>query len=232
MESSNYKILIVDDEEDVLEFVGYNLRKEGYRVLTATNGKDAIRIASQQIPHLIILDIMMPDMDGIETCRELRDIDVLNDTLIMFFTARNEDYSQIAGFESGADDYISKPIKPRLLVSKVAALLRRSASLKDFPVKPIHAGEITIDPGKYKVFRKDKEYFLPKKEFELLALLASRPNRVFTRDEIYDKIWGDEVIVGARTLDVYISKIREKLNIDNIRTIKGVGYVYELDEKD
>ncbi len=232
METTNYKVLIVDDEEDVLEFVGYNLRKEGYKVLTASNGKDAIRIASQQIPHLIILDIMMPDMDGIETCKELREIDSLNDTLIMFFTARNEDYSQIAGFESGADDYISKPIKPRLLVSKVAALLRRSTSRKDFPSKPIQAAGITIDPDKYKVYQEGKEYILPKKEFELLSLLASKPNRVFTREEIYDRIWGDEVIVGARTLDVYISKIREKLNIDNIRTIKGVGYVFDLDDKD
>jgi two-component system alkaline phosphatase synthesis response regulator PhoP len=228
MSISFYKILIVDDEEDVLEFVGYNLQKEGYKVLKASNGPDAIRMAKQHLPQLIILDIMMPEMDGIETCKELREIESLNNTLITFFTARNEDYSQIAGYESGADDYISKPIKPRLLISKVGALLRRYDIQKELSVKLIFAGDITIDPGKYKVFLKKKEFILPKKEFELLALLASKPNRVFTREELYNRIWGDEVIVGARTLDVYISKIREKLNIDYIRTIKGIGYIFEL----
>jgi two-component system alkaline phosphatase synthesis response regulator PhoP len=228
MTNTGHKILIVDDEEDILEFVGYNLQKEGYKVLKASNGPDAIRMAKQHLPQLIILDIMMPEMDGIETCKELREIESLNNTLITFFTARNEDYSQIAGYESGADDYISKPIKPRLLISKVGALLRRYDIQKELSVKLIFAGDITIDPGKYKVFLKKKEFILPKKEFELLALLASKPNRVFTREELYNRIWGDEVIVGARTLDVYISKIREKLNIDYIRTIKGIGYIFEL----
>ncbi len=228
MNNSDFKILIVDDEEDVLEFVGYNLRKEGYQVLTAANGEDAVVQARQYLPHLIILDIMMPGMDGIETCRELREIEALNRTLITFFTARNEDYSQIAGYESGADDYIAKPIKPRLLTSKVAALLRRYNFQFDTPDEIISAGDLLIDLTKYKVLIKDKEFNLPKKEFELLSFLASKPNRVFTRDEIYNRIWGDDVIVGARTLDVHIRKIREKLEIDNIRTVKGVGYVYEL----
>lgn len=226
MNNEDYIILIVDDEDDILEFVSYNLRKEGYKVLTANNGNDAIKVAKEEIPHLIILDIMMPGMDGIETCRELRNIEDLKHSVIAFFTARNEEYSQVAGYEAGADDYITKPIKPRLLISKVPALLRRYSG-SEATAASITAGDLTIETDKYVVVYKDKEYSLPKKEFELLTLLASKPNRVFTREEIYSKIWGDEVFVGERTIDVHIRKIREKLGSDNLKTVKGVGYKYE-----
>lgn len=226
MSNPDIRILIVDDEEDILEFVGYNLRKEGYQVFTAMNGLSAIELASRHRPHLIILDIMMPGMDGIETCEKLRENPDLKNTLITYFTARNEDYSQIAGYEAGADDYITKPIKPRLLINKVAALLRRY-DIQDQPSASIGSGDLIIDLEKYKVFYQGAGYVLPKKEFELLSLLVSRPNRVFTREEIYDRVWGSEVLVGERTIDVYIRKIREKLGIPNIVTIKGVGYKYE-----
>jgi len=226
MNNADFKVLIVDDEEDILEFVGYNLRKEGYQTATATNGQDAIATARQIHPHLIMLDIMMPGMDGIETCRELRAIGELRDSVIIYFTARNEDYSQIAGFEAGADDYITKPIKPRLLVSKVAALLRRFRTEESTGII-YTAGDLTVDLEKYLVYYKGKRIILPKKEFEMLSLLVSKPNRVFTRDEIYHRIWGDDVFVGERTIDVYIRKIREKLGTDNLKTIKGVGYKYE-----
>lgn len=227
MDNSDYTILIVDDEDDILEFVGYNLKKEGYQVITATNGNEAIELAKEKIPQLIILDIMMPGIDGIETCIQMREIDSLKNTVITFFTARNEDYSQIAGFEAGADDYITKPIKPRLLTSKVAALLRRYTGTEEQGIL-IKVGDLTVDVEKYKVFVKDIEYSLPKKEFELLSLLVSKPNRVFTREEIYSRIWGNEVFVGERTIDVHIRKIREKLGAENIKTIKGVGYKYEV----
>jgi two-component system, OmpR family, alkaline phosphatase synthesis response regulator PhoP len=227
MNNSDFTVLIVDDEDDILEFVGYNLRKEGYQVLTTTNGSDAIQIAKENTPDLIILDIMMPGIDGIETCLQMREIGSLKNTIITFFTARNEDYSQIAGFEAGADDYITKPIKPRLLTSKVAALLRRHAGAEEAGIV-IKVGDLTVDMEKYKVFFKEEEHILPKKEFELLSLLVSKPNRVFTREEIYSRIWGDEVFVGERTIDVHIRKIREKLGAENIKTIKGVGYKYEI----
>jgi two-component system alkaline phosphatase synthesis response regulator PhoP len=226
MNKTDIKILIVDDEEDILEFVGYNLRKEGYQVITATNGFDAIDQASRHLPQLIILDIMMPGMDGIETCEKLRENYDLRNSLITYFTARSEDYSQIAGYEAGADDYITKPIKPKLLINKVAALLRRM-DIHEKASAVIGAGDLTIDLEKYKVFYKGTGYVLPKKEFELLSLLVSKPNRVFTREEIYDRVWGSEVLVGERTIDVYIRKIREKLGTDRIVTIKGVGYKYE-----
>ncbi len=226
MNKSDIKILIVDDEEDILDFVGYNLRKEGYQVITATNGFDAVDLATRHHPELIILDIMMPGMDGIETCEKLRENPDLKNTLITYFTARNEDYTQIAGYEAGADDYITKPIKPRLLTNKVAALLRR---LETHPPDSfiIGTGDLRVDTEKYQVVYKGNRYVLPKKEFELLSLLVSKPSRVFTREEIYGKVWGNEVIVGERTIDVYIRKIREKLGIVNIVTIKGVGYKYE-----
>jgi len=227
MNNQDYTILIVDDEDDILEFVGYNLRKEEYNVITATNGIDAIKLAKEKTPQLIILDIMMPGIDGIETCIQLREIESLANTIITFFTARNEDYSQIAGFEAGADDYITKPIKPRLLTSKVAALLRRHGGAEETSTLII-VGELTVDTEKYKVYFKNEEFALPKKEFELLSLLVSKPNRVFTREEIYSRIWGDEVFVGERTIDVHIRKIREKLGAENIKTIKGVGYKYEI----
>ncbi len=229
MEPSDYIILIVDDENDILEFVGYNLRKEGYQVLTANNGRDAIKIAKEKLPHLIILDVMMPEMDGIETCRELRHLSTLDKSIITFFTARNEDYSQIAGFEAGADDYITKPIKPRLLTSKVNALLRRHNESSK-PSSAYNLGTLTIDSEKYIVNSNGKEFSLPRKEFELLSLLTSKPNVVFTRDQIISRIWSSEVIVGERTIDVHIRKLREKLGIENIKTIKGVGYKYEFKE--
>ncbi|HOW25070.1 MAG TPA: response regulator transcription factor [Bacteroidales bacterium] len=226
MNTSDIKILIVDDEEDILDFVGYNLRREGYQVITATNGLDAIDLATRHHPELIILDIMMPGMDGIETCERLRQNDDLRDTLITYFTARNEDYSQIAGYEAGADDYITKPIKPRLLVNKVAALLRRLEP-QNTPSSILRTGDLIVDLDQYKVFYKGQRFILPKKEFELLSLLISKPNRVFTREEIFSKVWGNDVLVGERTIDVYIRKIREKLGTGNIITIKGVGYQYE-----
>ena len=226
MKQEEYTILLVDDEPDILEFLGYNLRKEGYIVYTAADGKEAINIAKQINPHLIILDVMMPVMDGIETCAELKKIPKLENTLIVFLTARGEDYSQIAGFEAGADDYITKPIKPKIITSRIKALLRR---YKDDDVKnpPIELLDITIDNEKYLVIKDGVEISLPKKEFELLSILASKPNKVFTRSEIFEVVWGNDVIVGDRTIDVHIRKIREKLNIDNIKTIKGVGYKYE-----
>jgi two-component system alkaline phosphatase synthesis response regulator PhoP len=227
MESDTKKILIVDDEEDILEFVSYNLRKEGYQLFTAQNGKEAIRLATTHIPHLILLDVMMPGMDGIETCREIRKIPELQSCIIAFFTARNEDYSLIAGLDAGADDYITKPIRPRVLVSKVAALLRRYNPVKSTAEPILTRGNIVIDTEKYLVFVNGREIFLPRKEFELLYLLASKPGRVFTRDEIFNRIWSDDVIVSDRTIDVHIRKIREKLGDEVIKTIKGVGYKFE-----
>ncbi len=226
MKEEVFSILLVDDEPDILEFLGYNLRKEGYIVYTAENGKDAIKIATQILPQLIILDVMMPVMDGIETCAELKKIPKLENTLIVFLTARGEDYSQIAGFEAGADDYITKPIKPKIIVSRIKALLRR---YKDDDAKStaVELIDITIDRERYVVVKDGQEYSLPKKEFELLLFLASKPNKVFTRTDIFSEVWGNDVIVGDRTIDVHVRKIREKLGIENIKTIKGVGYKYE-----
>jgi len=220
------KILLIDDEPDILEFLSYNLKKENYQVFTAENGIDGIKVAKEERPDLIILDVMMPGMDGMETCAEIRKIPRLKNTLIAFLTARNEDYSQIAGFDVGADDYISKPIKPKVLLSRVKALLRRSgdASHPD----TIEVGGLNIDREKYSVKKNGEEIIFPKKEFELLSLLASKPGRVFTRDEILDKVWGDDVVVGDRTIDVHIRKLREKLGEDYIRTVKGVGYKFEF----
>ncbi len=222
------KILLVDDEPDILEFIGYNLRKEGYEVHTCNNGKDGLAKAKAVVPQLIILDVMMPEMDGIETCREIRQVPELKNTIVVFLTARGEDYSQIAGFEAGADDYVSKPVKPRVLVSRVKALLRR---YKEEPGESAgHIAELkefSIDREKYVVVKDGREFQLPRKEFELLSLLVSKPNKVFTREEILSNIWGDDVIVGDRTIDVHVRKIREKLVTPNIKTIKGVGYKYE-----
>ncbi|PLX20523.1 MAG: DNA-binding response regulator [Salinivirgaceae bacterium] len=226
----NKKILLVDDEVDILEFVSYNLSKEGYEVTTATNGKEAIQKAKETKPHLIILDVMMPEMDGIETCSQIREIDDLHNTIIAFLTARGEDYSQIAGFEAGGDDYITKPIKPKVLISRVKALLKRyksgdsNSSSGDNNV--IEIAGLTIDREKYIVIKNDEELVLPRKEFELLSLLTSKTNKVFTRDEIYNKVWGDDIIVGDRTIDVHIRKLREKIGNELIKTIKGVGYKF------
>ena len=226
MEKSGYKILLVDDEPDILEFVGYNIKKEGYTLFTSSNGREAIRVAQEVVPHLIILDIMMPGIDGIETCKELRKIDAIKGTLIAFLTARSEDFSQIAGLDAGGDDYITKPIKPRVLMSRINALLRRSPEPGTVEARTT-VGDITIDREKYVILKGEKEIFLPRKEFELLDLLASRPNKVFTREQIFEEVWGNDVIVGDRTIDVHIRRIREKLGIENIKTIKGVGYKYE-----
>ena len=228
MSNHNYKILLVDDEPDVLEFLGYNLRKEGYNVHACNNGKEAIILAEEMQPHLIILDVMMPGMDGIETCAEIRQRESLKNAIVIFLTARGEDYSQIAGFEAGADDYLTKPIKPRILTSRIKALLRRYK--EDDPSeaeRPLKFENLVIDKERYSVFKDGKEIVLPKKEFELLFLLTSKPNKVFSREEIFSGVWGNDVVVGDRTIDVHIRKIREKLDIDSIRTIKGVGYKFE-----
>jgi len=225
MKKKDIKILLVDDEQDILEIVGYNLAQEGYQIVTATNGKEAIAKAKKELPHLIIMDVMMPEMDGMETCREIREIPSLQNVVITFLTARNEDYSQIAGFEAGADDFITKPIRQRLLVSKIKALLRRSGSIEE--KKDFHVGGIEIDREKYLVTKDGIQIQLPKKEFELLVLLSSAPGRVFTRENILNSIWGNDVIVGDRTIDVHIRKLREKLGDENFKTIKGVGYKFE-----
>ncbi len=225
MENKEFKILLVDDEPDILEFLGYNLTKEGYTIYKASNGKEAIQTALNVKPHLIILDVMMPEMDGIETCREMKQIPSLNKSIIIFLTARAEDYSQIAGFDAGADDYIAKPIKPRVFISRVKAILRRFIVPEEKNTQ-IVLDEITINRDQYMVTKNNEKIILPKKEFELLWLLASKPNKVFTREEIYASIWGN-VIVGDRTIDVHVRKIREKLDMDHIKTIKGIGYKFE-----
>ncbi|NUM49992.1 MAG: response regulator transcription factor [Flavobacteriales bacterium] len=222
------KILLVDDEPDILEFMSYNLNREGFTVFTALNGKDAVEIAKREVPELIILDVMMPEMDGIETCYQLKEIPSLKNTFITFLSARGEDYSQIAGFDAGADDYITKPIKPRLLISRVNAILKRKSGEEKSPELKINVGPIQIDREKYIMTKNGVEFNLPKKEFELLALLMSKPGKVYTRDVILDKVWGGEVVVGDRTIDVHIRKLREKLGDEFIKTIKGVGYKFEL----
>ena len=221
---SQEKILIVDDEEDIVEFISYNLVKEGDSVFTAHTGKDALKIADENQPDLIILDVMMPGMDGVETCVEMRNNPKLSDTIITFLSAREEDYSQIAGLEAGADDYITKPIKPRLLLSRVKALLRRSVLQGS---TEISMTGISVDREKYIVYKEGEDLKLPRKEFELLSLLLSKPGKVFGRNEILECVWGSEVIVGDRTIDVHIRKLREKLGGQYLKTIKGVGYKYE-----
>jgi len=226
--SENYKILLVDDEEDILNFLSYNLKKEGYEVYTALNGQDGIELARKHKPHLIVLDVMMPEMDGIETCRIMRESKEIGNVLIVFLSARSEDYTQIAGFDSGADDYITKPIKPRVFISRIKALLRRLGTETPKTEKVMEYGDIKIDLEKYMVYKNGGEIVLPKKEFKLLELLVSKPGKVFTREFILEKIWGDEVVVGDRTIDVHIRKLREKLGEDNIKTVKGVGYKFEF----
>ena len=222
----NNTILVVDDELDILEFVGYNLRKEGYTVLTANNGLTAIEIAKEKTPDLVILDVMMPDMDGIETCERMRAIPKLTNTIITFLTARSEDYSQIAGLEAGADDYITKPIRPKVLLSRVKALLRRRVFSDDFS-NILELGDIIIDKEKHTVLYKNLKVELAKKEFKLLELITSKPGKVFTRQEILENVWGLQVVVGDRTIDVHIRKLREKINDQYIKTVKGVGYKFE-----
>jgi len=227
MNPSNYKILLVDDEDDVLEFLSYNLRKEGFKVSTASNGTDGVVKAIEEVPHLIILDVMMPEMDGMATCAKIREISALKNSLIIFLTARAEEYSQIAGFDAGADDYVTKPIKPKLLISRVKALLRRVQD-NEQEATTLAIKDFIIDSDRFLVINNGVEIVLPKKEFELLRLFASRPNKVFTREEIFAKIWGADVIVGDRTIDVHVRKIREKIGIESIRTVKGVGYKFEV----
>ena len=225
MKKKDTRILLVDDEPDILEIIGYNLAAEGYQIITAENGIQAIAEAKKHQPHLIILDVMMPEMDGIEACEKMRGIPELSETIITFLTARGEDYSQVAGFEAGADDYITKPIKPKVLVSKVKALLRRFkvAEIVDNTLK---LGNIIINREEYKVQRGKEDILLPRKEFELLSLLASKPGKVFKREDILDTVWGNEVVVGGRTIDVHIRKLREKLGDDKFKTVKGVGYKF------
>lgn len=225
MDNSKYKLLLVDDDDDIIEFLSYNLKREGFQLNTASNGEEAIEKAKKQLPHLIIMDVMMPVMDGITAVEEIRKLPSLDETLIIFLTARSEDYSQIAGFDAGADDYISKPIKPKVLVSRISALLRRS--LKQDSPNVITINNLKINQEKFEVILSGDKIVLPKKEFKLLSLLAGTPNKVFTREEIFSKVWGDDVIVGDRTIDVHVRKIREKIGEDFIKTIKGIGYKME-----
>jgi two-component system alkaline phosphatase synthesis response regulator PhoP len=224
MNKRDIKILLVDDEPDILEIISYNLSAEGYQVITAENGLEAVKKAKKELPQLVILDVMMPEMDGIEACELIRKDPNLKDVVITFLTARGEDYSQLAGFDAGADDYITKPIKPKVLMSKVKALLRRFK--EDDINDSVKIGNLVINRDEYKIVLKGKEIILPRKEFELLSLLASKPGKVFKRDEILDKVWGNEVIVGGRTIDVHIRKLREKIGDDYFKTIKGVGYKF------
>ncbi|MBQ4819719.1 response regulator transcription factor [Aquimarina sp. MMG016] len=227
MNKKDITILLVDDEPDILEIVGYNLTAEGYSVLTAENGVEAVKIAKKKKPHLIILDVMMPEMDGIEACEQIRKVPDLQHTIITFLTARGEDYSQVAGFDAGADDYITKPIRPKVLVSKVKALLRRLKE-EDTSDNVVKIGSLVINRDEYKIVKDKKEIVLPRKEFELLSLLASKPGKVFKREDILDKVWGNEVIVGGRTIDVHIRKLREKIGDNSFKTIKGVGYKFVI----
>jgi two-component system alkaline phosphatase synthesis response regulator PhoP len=221
----NAKILLVDDEQDILDLIKYNLEKEGFEVTTAANGREGLREAKRFIPDLILLDVMMPEMDGMETCIQIKEQAELKHTLIAFLTARGEDYSQIAGFDAGADDYITKPIKPRVLVSRVKALLRRKSAAEEVSRKKKSKG-ISVDKERYVVLKNGEELTLPKKEFELLSLLMSQPGRVFTREQILSGVWGNDVIVGDRTIDVHIRKLREKLGDSHFKTVKGVGYKF------
>jgi len=231
MEEEKYTILVVDDEEDILEFIGYNLRREGYRVLTAGNGLEALSVAEKEHPDLILLDVMMPEMDGIEVCEEIRKTRGIADTVVALITARAESYTQIAAFEAGADDFITKPVRPKVLMIRIKALLKRteyalwsesySGSIEN------QTGNVQIDSESHVVTVNGKQIDLPRKEFVMLSLLTSKPTRVFSRQEIFNQVWGPEVLVCERTIDVYIRKLREKIGQERIRTIKGVGYRFE-----
>jgi two-component system, OmpR family, alkaline phosphatase synthesis response regulator PhoP len=228
MNNAGQKILIVDDEPDILELIEYNLKKEGYQVFTATNGQEGITVAKKVHPDLIILDIMMPKMDGIEACRLMRAIPEFKNTFMVFLTARSEEYSEIAGFNVGADDYIAKPIKPRALVSRINAILRRNTGTEEISENKLEIGDLVIDREAYLVFQGGNKVVLAKKEFELLYLLASKPGKVYTRESILKNIWEDSVVVTNRTIDVHIRKLREKLGETYVSTVKGVGYKFEL----
>ncbi len=228
MTNKNIKILLVDDEPDILEIVGFHLQKVGYQIFKAKDGNEAVEKAKALEPHLILLDIMMPNMDGIEACEKIRAIKGLENILIVFFTARGEDYSQVAGFDAGADDYITKPIKPKVLISKVKALLRRLNSEKKEEKRILQFDNFTINKDEYFVEKNDTKIILPRKEFELLSLMAGTPNKVFNRDDILNTVWGQDVVVGGRTIDVHIRKLREKIGDEYIQTIKGVGYKFVI----
>ena len=230
MNKSEIKILCVDDEPDILEILKYNLSNEGYQISTAKDGKIAVKKAKESHPNLIIMDIMMPNMDGIEACEILRSDESFNDTLIMFLTARGEDYSYVAAYEAGADDYVTKPVKPKILLSKVKGLLRRSKKYSKKEVDEIEFGDLRINKEKYKVYTSDKSISLPRKEFELLHLLASKPDKVFKREKIMEKVWGEQVVVGDRTIDVHIRKLRKKIGDKYFKTVKGVGYKFIIEE--
>ena len=227
MKKKHTRILLVDDEPDILEILDYNLTSEGYQVEKAKNGLEAIEKVEEWKPHLVLLDVMMPEMDGIETCERLRKKSNLPNLAIVFLTARSEDYSQVAGLEAGADDYITKPIKPKVLVSKIKAILRRFESA-DPKNDVVEAGDLVINREEYKIIYKGETLVLPRKEFELLSLLASKPQKVFEREEILNRVWGNEVVVGGRTIDVHIRKLREKIGDKHFKTVKGVGYKYVL----
>ncbi len=226
MDNSKFSILLVDDEEDIIEFLSYNLKKEGYKVITANNGQKAIEKAIKHNPSLILMDVMMPEMDGISAVKEIRKIHKLSDTIIVFLTARAEDYSQIAGFDAGADDYVTKPIKPKVLISRISALLRRHLLKKEVSQETLEVNNLIINIERFVIIKNDKEIILPNKEFKIVYLLASVPEKVFSRDEIFQKVWGNDVIVGDRTIDVHIRKIREKIGMEYIKTVKGVGYKF------
>jgi len=227
MKAKDITILLVDDEPDILDIISYNLKAEGYKVKTASSGREGVEKAKKVRPDLILLDVMMPEMDGIEACEQIRKTPGLEHTIIAFLTARGEDYSQVAGFEVGADDYIAKPVKPKVLTSRLKALLRRRSLEPATSEERTTLGDMVIDIERYHIEIKGKVVDLPRKEFELLGLLASKPGKVFTRDEIMDRIWGTQVIVGGRTIDVHIRKLREKIGDERIKTIKGVGYKFE-----
>lgn len=229
MKKSDIKILCVDDEPDILEILKYNLSNEGYNVSTASDGKSAIEMAYNISPNLIIMDVMMPNMDGIEACEKLRSDEKFNDTIIMFLTARGEDYSHVAAYDAGADDYVTKPVKPKVLVSKVKGLLRRLKKVIAQDINEIVFDDIKIDREKYKVYISDNVLNLPRKEFELLYLLASKPDKVYKREKIMETVWGSEVVVGDRTIDVHIRKLREKVGDKYFKTVKGVGYKFVIE---
>ena len=220
------KILLVDDERDILDFLSYNLENAGYEVRVAQNGLEGVKVAQEFLPDLILLDMMMPEMDGVQTCEEIRNLDTKKEIVVAFLTARGEDYSQIAGFDAGADDYILKPIKPKVLMSRIKALLKRAVKTEETEAGIIKAGPLKIDLKKHIIFFGELEVNLPKKEFKLLTLLCKNTGEVQTREEIMDQVWGTEVVVGDRTIDVHIRKLREKLGEELITTIKGVGYKF------
>lgn len=230
MSNVKQKILVVDDEPDIVELIAYNLKKEGYQVYTASNGQEAVTVAKRVMPDLIILDIMMPKMDGIEACRIMRAMPEFKSTFMIFLTARSEEYSEIAGFNVGADDYIAKPIKPRALLSRINAILRRNIQQEDLPENKLEIADLVIDREAFLVFKNGEKIVLAKKEFELLYLLASKPGKVYTREVILKNIWEDSVVVTNRTIDVHIRKLREKIGENYVTTVKGVGYKFEWDK--